>query len=227
METKFQTSFIPKKPIVSSGSGMTPPVSHGTGGVSIFMTLGVLFFIVSLAVAGGAYVWKQHLMSAQDTYRTQLAQREQQFNIDLISQLKQINIKVDAASQILRNHVAASQIFDIIGKLTTESVRFLSLDMTVPPAGSSDGVKISLSGYGRNLSAVAFQSDLLGQLEQYGLRTIVKNPILSDPSLDLNGAVSFGFSATIDPSSLSYEQSVNPATSTSNSSSTGTQSITP
>jgi hypothetical protein len=65
-----------------------------------------------------------------------------------------------------------------------------------------------MKGYGRNFSSVAFQSDVLGQLEQYGLRNIVKNPILSDPSLDTGGTVSFGFTATLNPASLSYRQSV-------------------
>ncbi len=65
-----------------------------------------------------------------------------------------------------------------------------------------------MKGYGSSFSAVAFQSDVLGKLVDYGLRGIVKNPILSDPSLDVNNSVSFGFTATIDPSTLSYEKSL-------------------
>jgi hypothetical protein len=68
-----------------------------------------------------------------------------------------------------------------------------------------------MQGYGSSLSAVAFQSDVLNQLEQYGLRKIIRNPILSDPALDANGTVSFNFSATIDPAALSYMKSVEPA----------------
>ena len=176
--------------------------------VSLFMTFAVLAFIVSLGAIGGTYLWKQYLVTTQDNYRVQLSEREKQFNTDLIEQLKRVNVQIDMAKQLLDNHLAMSGVFDIISHFTAENSRFLSLDVSTP-TNSSDGIKISMRGYGKDFQSVAFQSDVLGQLEQYGLRKIVKNPILSDPSLDSSaGSVSFGFTATLDPSSLSYKQSV-------------------
>ena len=190
---------------------------------SLFMTLAVFLFIASLASAGGMYFWKSVLLSSQEGYKIQLAEREKQFNADLIEELKRQNVKIDLAKGLLKNHMAMSQIFDIVGRLTIESVRFLSMDVSsgVEPG---EGVKVSMKGYGTSFSAVAFQSDVLGQLEEYGLRKIVKNPILSDPALDGNGTVSFGFSATIDPVNLSYEKSIAPATEDESSVPTGTPS---
>lgn len=212
METKFQTSFIPKKPISTIGGPTVAPTKHR--GASWFMTFSVLVFILSLAAVGGAYAWKQVLVSAQAGYKTQLAERQKQFNVDLISQLKEANVKIDIAKTLLRNHVAMSQIFGIISRITIENVRFLSMDVSGPKKAGGD-LTVTLAGYGSNLSAVAFQSDVLNQLEQYGLRKIVKNPILSDPSLNTNGTVSFGFTASIDPSSLSYENIVSPQSASS------------
>jgi hypothetical protein len=208
METRFQTSFIPKKPIVSAGTGARLPREHRS--VSFFMTGAAFLFIISLAAAGGAYAWKQILLNSQEDYKVQLADREKQFNIDLIEQLKQENVKIDLAKSLLANHLAISQIFHIISQLTIQSVRFLSLDVTAPTTQSSSGLNISLNGVGTSFESVAFQSDVLGQLEQYGLRKVVKNPILSNPALNGDGTVSFGFTATIDPSSVSYENSVAP-----------------
>ncbi len=214
METRFQTSFIPKKPMSvggiggAAGNSFTAP--HKNNVTSIFMTFAVIVFILSLLSIGGVYAYKQYLQNSLATYKQQLTDREQQFNISLIEDLKAANIKIDLASQLLRNHLAMSGIFEILGHLTIANVRFLSLDLTAP-SKQSDGVKVSMTGYGTNLSAVAFQSDVLSQLELYGLRKIVKNPILSDPQLDANGTVGFGFSATVDPSSLSYEKSVSSA----------------
>ncbi|MEK7610019.1 MAG: hypothetical protein AAB470_02780 [Patescibacteria group bacterium] len=221
METKFQTSFIPKKPIVpvggaSSGYNSTTPHSHS---VSIFMSLAVLIFLVSIIAAGGMYFWKSFLLSSQESYKTQLAQREKQFNADLIEELKRQDIKIDLAKDLILNHMAASEIFDIIGRLTIEKVRFSSMDLST----GTDGIKISLKGFGTNLSAVAFQSDVLSKLEEYGLRKVVKNPILSDPALDTNGTVSFGLTATVDPASLSYTKSVNSSLDSSNASSSSSQ----
>ncbi len=210
METKFQTSFIPKKPVASTIGATYPSSQHHAN--SLFMTLATLIFIVSLVGAGGVYAYKQYLINNQDVLKQELATREKQFNVDLISQLKAENVKIDMAHSLIKNHVALSQIFDLIGRLTIANVRFMSLDATVPAVGSSDnGIKISLQGYGTSLSAVAFQSDILGQLDQYGLRNIIKNPILSNPALGGNGAISFGFTATVDPGSLSYENMVSPS----------------
>ncbi len=205
METKFQTSFIPKKPLISPTMSMQ---SKPRRSVSLFMMFAVIIFVASLGAVGGTYLWKQYLISSQDNYRTQLAEREKQFNTDLIEQLKRVNVQIDMAKQLLNNHLAISGIFDIISHFTAENSRFMSLDVTAP-TNSSDGIKISMRGFGKDFQSVAFQSDILGQLEQYGLRKIVKNPILSDPSLDGGaGTVSFGFTATLDPTSLSYKQSV-------------------
>lgn len=210
METKFQTSFIPKKPLPSTGG-----VSMGLGGAisspkrpphrpnSLFLSFATLLFIVSLAAAGGMYGWKSVMLSQQASLQKQLADREKQFNPDLIEELKRVNIKIDLARQLMTNHLALSNIFDIIGRFTVNRVRFTSLDLTTPTQQSGD-IKLTMRGYGSGFSAVAYQSDVLGQLEQYGLRKIVKNPIISGPALGDSGLVSFDFSASIDPASLNY-----------------------
>jgi hypothetical protein len=215
METRFQTSFIPKKPMASTIGGVSAPRHHV--GTSLFMTISTILFVISLAGAGGAYFYNQYLISAQSGYENDLVARKQQFNIDLIGQLKGESTKIDLAENLLRNHLALSQIFPIISTMTIEDVRFMSMDLSTPTS-ASDGIKVSMNGYGTSFSAVAFQSDVLNQLDQYGLRTVVKNPILSSPARGANGSVSFGFTATIDSASLSYEKSVSPASAASTTS---------
>ena len=216
METKFQTSFIPKKPIVSIGGigSNFAPRQRARATISIFFSIGLLLFIVSLGMAGGVYAWKSVTLSTQNNLKQQLEGRQKQFNTSLIEDLKRVNVKIDVAGKLMANHLALSNIFAIISRLTAERVRFSSLDLTAPSTQSND-IIISMAGVGVDLSAVAFQSDVLGQLEQYGLRKIVKNPILSDPTLDTSGMVSFGFSASIDPSTLSYMNSIANSAATS------------
>jgi hypothetical protein len=206
METKFQTSFIPKKPMPSVGGANAPQRHHGT---SLFMTIGVFFFIASLAGAGATYAWKGILTNAQASLKQQLADRERAFNVNLIEELKQANIQIDTATRLLENHLALSQIFDVISRLTISNVRFTSLNLSHDPTVPDSPIKIEMDGIGTSLTAVAFQSDVLGQLEQYGLRKVVKNPALSDPSQQENGTVTFGFSAEIDPAALTYSKAVN------------------
>lgn len=213
METKFQTSFIPKKTAAPTGMAGNIPAQHRSRS-SLIMTFATVIFILSLGAAIGSYVWKYVLISNRESYKQQLVQRQEQFNLDLIEQLKQVNIKINMARQLMSNHIAVSQIFDVVSRLTAEKVRFLSMQLSssvtdgVADVGSSD-LKISMEGFGLNLSTVAFQSDVLNQLEQYGLRKIVKNPILSDPTQDdEKNLTSFKFSASIDPKNISYEKSV-------------------
>jgi hypothetical protein len=212
METKFQTSFIPKKPIIPQNSGQP---KNTNGSVSLFMTLGVLLFLASLLVAGGSFFYKDLLIKKQETLKKQLVEREKQFNVDLIEKLKKTNTRIDTANKLLNNHIALSQIFDIVSKLTIEKVRFMSMDV-ITPANLSEGIKVDLRGYGTNLSAVAFQSDVLSQLEKYGLRKIIKNPIMTDPSYDGKGNVSFGLSFVVESPNVMYKKSVSEDSSTNN-----------
>lgn len=205
METKFQTSFIPKK-VIGTPTGLPsekPPRHVG----SLFMMIAVILFIVSLGGLGASYMWKRVLNTSQVSLKQELTKREKQFNVDLIERLKQANIKIDLASGLVNKHVALSEIFNIINRFIVEKVRITSMDVSAPTK-DGENAKLSMSGYGTSLSVIAYQSDVLGQLEQYGLRKIVKNPMMNNPSLNTSGAVSFGFSAEIDPSYLTYRRSL-------------------
>ena len=56
MENSFQTSFIPKKPIVANSS-----VSNTGGGMGITMVVSIFIMVVMLAAAGGLYLYKNYL----------------------------------------------------------------------------------------------------------------------------------------------------------------------
>jgi hypothetical protein len=201
METRFQTSFIPKKPLVTD---TVVHSSHG-GGTSVLMVIAVLLFIASIAGAAFTYIWKNVLIKSQESYKVQLADSEKRFNTSLIEDLKRANTKIDLGKQLLNNHLAVSEIFSIISKLTISGVRFSSFDFSAP-GKDSDGIKVSMKGVGSSFSAIAFQSDVFGQSQKYGSNKVLKNPVLGDLSLDQNGNVSFTFTTTINPADLSYSK---------------------
>ena len=209
METKFQTSFIPKKPIVSVGSAGTnfAPQRKTHSNISIFFNIGILLFIVSIGMTIGVFAWKSVTLSSQENLKKQLAQRQSQFQPDLIEELKRTNVKIDIAKKLMSNHLALSNVFAFISHLTAERIRFSSLELSAP-GGQSNDIRITMKGVGADLSAVAFQSDVLGQLDKYGLRRIVKNPTLANPALDTTGMVSFDFSAAIDPATVQYANTI-------------------
>jgi hypothetical protein len=214
MEPKFQTSFIPKKQITSVG-GLTGN-SMGSGPVqqkakanlaSAYMAIAVIVFIISVGAVGGAYFWKSYLKSANEQYKIDLAKMEEKFDINLIKKLKAKNIQIDSAKRLISNHVALSQAFDIVQRMTVADVRFSTMDFK---GDSESGGKyvLNIKGQGKNLATVAFQSDVLADLAKYGLDGVIKNPIISSPTLELSGAVSFGLTADLDKGSVSYTKSV-------------------
>lgn len=209
METHFQTSFIPKKPANTlPGGGLTPlsPLAgqrhaHSIG--SLYMAIAVTVFVISILSIGGVFAWKHVLISSQAKNAQKLAQIEATFNVEQISFLKAQAAKITLARQLVTNHLAVSRIFSVISQLTDENVRFHTMDLTVP-AGNQTPFQLVLSGYGKSFPSVAFQSDVLNSLEKYGLRGTIKNAIVSDPALNHDGTVTFGFTAQVDPANFYY-----------------------
>lgn len=205
METKFQTSFIPKKPLIT---GERP---RGPVGMSIFMGLAVIIFVASLAGAGFVFAWKGLLLDSQKKYQQELTEQEKRFKPEEIERLKKKNIRIDFAKDLLKNHLSVSEIFTIIGGLTIDGVRFANLDYSGPdPKGTNGGnlAKISMKGIANSFSSIAWQSDVFGNSQRYGTNKILKNPVLSDLAVDATGNVGFSFMANIDPADISYEKTL-------------------
>ena len=205
METKFQTSFIPKKPLTqpgSSSSSASPSIEHQT--TSVVLMVGVFVFILSALAAGGAYGWQVFLNSQQNEYKKNLDDLKSNVNLQLIVELKKEATKIDLASDLLNNHVAFSQIFGVISTFTASNIRFTGLDLQAP-ADRSKGVKLTLNGYSPDYDSLAFQSDELGHLEALGIKNIILNPIIQNPVQNANSTISFDLSADIEPTSMLYK----------------------
>lgn len=202
METKFQTSFIPKKPLISD-----PKVRTGGGRTSILMFISMLVFVASVAGAAYSFLWKGVLIEAQEDYKLRLAENDKRFDTTLIENLKKANIKIDTSKKLLKNHLAVSEIFAIISDLTISGVRFTSFDFSGPEK-EGDDVKISMKGVGNSFNDIAFQSLVFGTSEKYGTNKILKNPILSDLVVDTNGKVGFTFTTSVKSEDLLYDKAL-------------------
>jgi hypothetical protein len=220
METKFQTSFIPKKPITA---GTTSRVQSSSGSGGLFNLFAIIVFIISLAGAVFAYIWMGVIVNTGKQYQATLQTNENEFNPALISTLDRASMKINFAKSLLANHLAPDAIFGIIGGLTAEDISFSSLSYTAPKA-SNNYINLTMSGVGTSYSAIAFQSDVFGSSVQYGENIAVKNPVLSGLGLNGNGNVSFSFSAELDPSNIVYSKILAAALGgSSNSSNTASQ----
>ncbi len=203
METKFQTSFIPKKTMAP-----TSQTSSASGSsTSILLIIGVFLFVVSVLAAAGVYGWQVYLNSQRITYDQALKSLQSNIDVQQIAIMKVMASKIDLATTILQNHVAVSQVFDIISKLTASNIRFVSMDLQAQ-TDKTNNIKLSLSGVAPSYDALAFQADQLGHLENLDLRNIVTSPLIQDPTQNQNSTVSFTLSANIPPANISYTKSL-------------------
>lgn len=209
MEPKFQTSFIPKKQVATIGGtigGVSTQPRQKTSLSSAYMALAVILFIVSLLGVAGSFAWKYYSAQQNKNYNEQLAMREKQYKIEEIEKLKTTSVQISTADTLLKNHIAFSKIFDQIGKMAISEVRFMNMDLKVNDSGK---ISVNVKGLGKNLPAVAFQSDVLGDLAKYGVSTIFTNPVIQSPGLESTGAIGFGFTADVDRSALLFKTQEN------------------
>ncbi len=224
METKFQTSFIPKKPLTQASTSSSSERSGGT--TSILLLIGVFIFAVSALAAGGVYGYQVFLTSKQNDYAQSLKSLQSNINVQQIATMKIMANKIDLAQKVLDSHVAVSQVFDIISKLTASNIRFTALDLQVQ-TDKTKTVKISLDGYAPSYDALAFQGDQLGHLENLDLRNVISNPVIQNPIQNQNSTVSFTMTANISPDSLLYKNIILAGSqSTAGSNAVGTTSNT-
>jgi hypothetical protein len=200
METKFQTSFIPKKPVVTTAGGE----HHGPSGTSVLMFVAMLIFIGSIGWAVGATLGVGYYTRQQEDYKINLAENEKQFKTPLIEELSRANTKIDLAKQLIKNHVAVSEALTIIAALTAEKVKFTDFEFSAD-AKNASSYRIKMRGLADSFNSIAFQSDVFGKSLKYGTNKVVKNPILSDLTVDTNGDVKFNFSAELAAPDISYE----------------------
>jgi len=199
MDTKFQTSFIPKKNI-------TQTVSRGRAEpISIALLVSIIIFILTLAAAGGVYFYKNMLVGRITAMNESLATAKNSFDPNFIEDLASLNKRILSANQILSAHTVVLPIFALLENEALATIKFDTLSYTLNADGSG---ALSMSGQAKNFSAVALQSDIFNQ-EKY-----IKNPVFSDLNPDQSGNISFKFSASLDPNLISYKNNL--ASSTGN-----------
>lgn len=192
VEPKFQTSFIPKKPIVGG-----PSVERVS--VNFFSIIALAIFLVSIALAAGAFAYSKIVAKQIDDSNQQLEIVKKQFDPAFITEATRLNARIEAAKTLLANHIAPSFIFtDLIQQYTLkDEIAFSSFDWNYDVAGKGT---ITMKGVAKNYTSVALQAREFAAHIQY-----LKNQVFSDLSLDQNGNVSFSFKGTIDPGLINFK----------------------
>lgn len=186
----MQTSFIPKKPIVESRP-------EGSG-ISLFLLLAIIIFIVSLALVAGVYMWRTSLLAQIETDKQELVKAKDSYEEGTILPLIRLSDRIQVSQNLLNKHIAVSPIFTKLEENVLRNIQLKSLKFSY---GAGDKIKIDLAGTARSYDALLKQSDAFGD---QSLRSIISEPVISDFSPLANGDVSFNFNAYVNSNVVLY-----------------------
>lgn len=188
MDEKFQTSFIPKKPVVSS-------VDTSGSGRSLFMVISIFLFIVSLILAGAVFGGKKYLSSQLAKDKENFSKNQEAFDTVTVDTLVKLDKRIESAKKILKKHVAVLPLFDYLESKTLKNIRFKNMKLSFL---EDNTIEVTMKGEAKNFSAVALQSDVFAENKNF------ISSMISDIDLSPTGNVIFNFKTQIDPAMVSY-----------------------
>lgn len=197
MDPRFQqTSFIPKKPMV------TPQKVKSSAPISVLSLIATIFFIGAVALAGGMFFYKELVKNQIEEAKKTLEAEKAAYIPDEIEYLIRLDARLTASKQLLQNHVAVTPFFQFLGNNTLNSVRFRDFVFTYL---APDKIQVEMKGVAQNYPSIALQSDLFNEQDE------LSETVFSDLAVETNGLRSFKVVTIIDPRLVSYERLINGA----------------
>lgn len=189
MDGKFQTSFIPKKPVVST-------IRTKGDGVSLFMLVSIFVFVVSLVCAGLVFAGQKYLLDQLEKDKDNFKKAQEIFDPLTVDTLVKTDGRIESVKKILNKHIAILPIFDYLESKTLKNISFKNVKIVFSENGVAE---LDMKGEAKNFSAVALQSDVFAESKE------LKNPLISDIDLSLAGVVTFNFKTEVDPNYVLYK----------------------
>lgn len=191
MEQNFQTSFIPKKPMIEERATPTRPVGF-------LLVLSMFVFFTIVLASGGLYFYKGILTQNILKMENDLNLAKNRFEPSKINQLQELDKRLFASNELLANHVSLSPIFKALQEITLKTVRYLKFSYDFQNEKSKK-IEVKMSGLAIGYRSIALQSDLFTKNKN------LIDPVFSNLSLDDKGNVLFDLSFSVDPSFVDYK----------------------
>ncbi len=194
MEQNFQTSFIPKKPMIEKRSTGSRPVGFFTA-ISFFVLLAVVLG------SGGLYFYNGIITKNIGQLQNDLDLAKNRFEPAKIVQLQVLDKRLIASNEILSKHIAISPIFEELQLLTMKTIRYTKFSYNFDTERDKK-VAVKMSGQAVGYRSVALQSDLFAK-NKYFL-----DPVFSNLSLDEKGNVLFDLDFSVDLNFVNYKRTL-------------------
>ncbi|MFA4975286.1 MAG: hypothetical protein WC839_02865 [Candidatus Paceibacterota bacterium] len=191
MEQNFQTSFIPKKPMIEDRAVKSRSIS-------ILTIISIFIFLTIVIATGALYFYKGILTKNISKMESDLTLAKDRFEPAKITQLQILDKRLDASSEILSKHVAISPIFEELQAITMKTVSYTKFSYVVDDANTK--IIVKMSGVALGYRSVALQSDIFAKNKYF------IDPVFSNLLLDDKGNVVFDLEFSVDPVFLDYKK---------------------
>lgn len=192
MESNFQTSFIPKKPIVEERTEVKRPTS-------IFTIIAIFIFIAMVLMLAGSYFYRQVLAGEIKSKESTLGLAKGRFEPERINELQVLDRRLRAATELLSKHIAVTPIFEVLQEVTLKTIRYTRFSYEWTEKGR---VLVRLGGIATGYRSIAIQSDLFSE------NKYIIDPVFSNLSLDEKGNVLFDLEFYVEGSLVDYKQNL-------------------
>ncbi len=193
MANQFETSFVPQQPLLKVEAGQRPRVP-----LDLALIVSLIVFFVTLAVAGGAYFYKQQVDKQVLSRGEDLKAAEALFDTSKISIYKELQVKLTTAKTLVDSHTIFSLIFDLIETKAATNIGLTSLNFG--QEASNGEVSLLLTGQAPSYEAVYFQVQKWRES-----KPVIKNVEVTSLLLEeTSGIVAFGVKLSLDSKTLGY-----------------------
>jgi len=192
VEQNFQTSFIPKKPMIEERAAVTRSVGF-------FLVISIFVLFTLLLVSGGFYFYKTVLVKNIASMGNDLSLAKNRFEPERLGELQVLDKRLKAGAEVLNNHIAISPIFEALEAITMKTVRFTKFDYSLGDEKNAVA-KVKLNGVAVGYRSVALQSDLFAENEYF------IDPVFSNLALDNSGNVLFELEFSVDSTFIDYKE---------------------
>lgn len=192
MDQNFQTSFIPKKPMIEQRVVVSQPIS-------LFLIIAIFIFFAMVISTGGLYFYNGILAKNIIKMENDLNLAKNRFEPSKIIQLQVLDKRLNASTEILSKHIAISPIFQALQDITMKTVSYTKFSYSLDDTKNAK-IMIKMSGVAVGYKSVALQSDLFTK------NKYLIDPVFSNLLLDDKGNVLFDLEFSVDSNFVDYKK---------------------
>ena len=176
---------------------MVSETVKNNSGINLFLLISIVVFVVALIAVVSFYLWRNNLIAQIKQQSDQLVLLQKQTEKTTINSLISLDDLLNTSNELLRKHVAISPLFLFLQANTITDVRFKNFNFSY---GDQGKINVKMSGLAKDFNTISAQTEAFNKATKKG----IVNPIYSDFSPQMDGTVSFNFSAELDSSLINY-----------------------